>query len=68
MPLDETLNMDIHLSARYHVAITAHLSNNDPKKFTFSTPKEVSNAYLRLVNDVTGNAPSSHRILQDYDK
>jgi hypothetical protein len=68
MPLDEMLNMDIHSSARYHVAITAHLARNDHKKFTFSTPKEVSHAYLRLVDDVTGNAPSSHRILQDCDK
>jgi hypothetical protein len=42
MLLDETLNMDIHSSARYHVAITSHLAKNDPKKFTFSTPKEVS--------------------------
>jgi hypothetical protein len=25
----------------------------------------VSHAYLRLVDDVTGTAPSSHRILQD---
>jgi hypothetical protein len=68
MPLDETLNMDIHSSARYHVAITAHLAKNDPKKFTFSTPKEVSNSYLRLIDDVTGNVPSLHRIVQDCDK
>jgi hypothetical protein len=68
MPLDETLNMDIHSSARYHIAITAHLAKHDPKKFAFSTPKEVSNAYLRLIDDVTGNAPSSHRIVPDYDK
>jgi hypothetical protein len=68
MPLDETLNMDIHSSARYHVAITSHLSKNDPKKFTFSTRKEVLNAYLRLVDYATDNSPSLHRIVQDYDK
>jgi hypothetical protein len=62
------LNMDIHSSAGYHIAITAHLAKNDPKKFTFSTPKEVSSAYLHLVDDVTGNAPSSHILLQDCDK
>jgi hypothetical protein len=32
MPLDETLNMDIYASARYRVAITAHLPNDDPIK------------------------------------
>jgi hypothetical protein len=68
MPLDETLNMDIHSSDRYDEAITAHLAKSDPNKFTFSTPKEVSNAYLPLVDDVTGNVPSSHRIVQDCDK
>jgi hypothetical protein len=56
MPTDKTLNMNIHSSARYHVAITAHLAKNDPKKFTFSTPKEVSSAYLRLVDNVISNA------------
>jgi hypothetical protein len=68
MPLDETLNMDIHSSAPYHITITAHLAKHDPKKFTFSTPKEVSSAYLRLIDDVTGNPPSSHRIVQNGDK
>jgi hypothetical protein len=68
MPLDETLNMDIHSSARYHVAITAHLAKENKKKFTFSTPKEVSNAYLRLVDPISGNAPSSRRIIQDCEK
>jgi hypothetical protein len=68
MPLDGTLNMDIHSSARYHVAITAHLAKENKKKFTFSTPREVSNAYLRLVDPISGNAPSSRRIIQDCEK
>jgi hypothetical protein len=38
MPLYKTLNMDTHTSARYHVAITSHLPNDDPKKYSFSTP------------------------------
>jgi hypothetical protein len=54
MPLDETLNMDIHVSARYHVAITSHLQNDNPLKFLFSTPKEISREYLRIVNPDTG--------------
>jgi hypothetical protein len=68
MPLDETLNMDIHASARYHVAITSHLPNDDPRKFSFSTPNEIYRAYLRLVDLVTGGAPSSTRIIQDCEK
>jgi hypothetical protein len=68
MPLDETLNLDIHASARYHVAITAHLPNDDPIKYSFSTPNEISHAYLRLVHPVTGGAPSCNRIGQDCEK
>jgi hypothetical protein len=56
MPLDETLNMDIHASARYHVAITAHLPNDDPIKYSFSTPNEISRVYIRLIHPVTGGA------------
>jgi hypothetical protein len=68
MPLDETLNMDIHASARYHVAITSHLPSDDPRIFSFATPNEISRAYLRLVDLVTGGAPSSTRIIQDCEK
>jgi transposase len=68
MPLDETLNQDIHSTARYHVAITSHLPKDDPRKFSFSTPKEISRAYLRLVDRHTGGAPSSRRIIQDCEK
>jgi hypothetical protein len=52
MPLDET-DIDIHASARYHVAITSHLPNDYPRKYSFSTPKEISRSYLRLVNPAT---------------
>jgi hypothetical protein len=68
MPLDETLDMDIHASARYHVAITSHLPNDDPRKYSISTPKEISGAYLFLVDPSTGGAPSSTRIVQDCEK
>jgi hypothetical protein len=68
MTLDETLNMEIHASARYHIAITSHLPNDDPRKYSFSTPKEISRAYLRLVHPATGGAPSSTRIVQDCEK
>jgi hypothetical protein len=68
MPLYGTLNMDIHSSARYHVAITSHIPNDDPRKYSFSTPKEIPRAYLRLVDAATGGAPSSTRIVQDCEK
>jgi hypothetical protein len=36
---------------------------------SFSTPKEISRAYLRLVDHATGGgAPSSTRIAQDCEK
>jgi hypothetical protein len=68
MPLDEMLNMDIHAYARYHIATTSHLPHVDQKKFSFCTPKEISRAYLRIVDPVTGGATSSNRIVQDCEK
>jgi hypothetical protein len=60
--------MDIHTSDRYHVAITAHLPNDAPLKISFSTPKEISRAYLRLVHPGTDGSPSYNRIVQDCEK
>jgi hypothetical protein len=57
MPLDETLNQDIHSSASYHVAITSHLPKDDPRKFSFATSNKISRAYLRLVDPNTGAPP-----------
>jgi hypothetical protein len=54
MQLDETLNMNIHACARYHVAIASHLPKGDQKKLSFSTPREISRAYLRIVDHATG--------------
>jgi hypothetical protein len=68
MPLDETLNMDIHAAARRHVALTSNLPNGDPKKFSFATPKEIYHAYLHLVDCETGNVPSSNRIIKYCEK
>jgi hypothetical protein len=68
MPLDETLNMDIHASSHYHVTITSHLPNDDPIKYYFSTPEEITRAYLRLLDPATGGAPSSTGIVQDCEK
>jgi hypothetical protein len=68
MPFDKTLNQDIHMNARYHVALTLHLDNDDPRKFSFATPNEIYCVYLRLVGPVTGGAPGSNRTIQDCEK
>jgi hypothetical protein len=68
MPLDEMLNMDIHVCARYHIAITSHLPKGDQKKISFSTPRETSLAHPRIIDPVTGGAASSIRIVQDCEK
>jgi hypothetical protein len=60
--------MDIHACARYHVAITSQLPKGDPKKFSFAMPKEISHAYLSIIDPETGGAPSSKRIVQDCEK
>jgi hypothetical protein len=67
MPLDETLTIDLHASDRYHVAIIWHLPNDDPQEISFTTPNKISCAYLRLVEPLTGGAPSSTRIVKDCE-
>jgi hypothetical protein len=59
VPLDKTLNMNIHASVCYHVAITPHLQNYDRLKFSFSTPEDISRAYLRIINPDNGGGPPS---------
>jgi hypothetical protein len=45
--------------------ITDSLSEDDPNKFSLSTPKRVADAYLRILNPTSGGNPCSDRILQD---
>lgn len=62
MPLDDSLNKDIHEAVRRHVAATIHLiDGEDPRKFSLSTPKRGDQAYLRVIQ----GAPTSERIIQD---
>jgi hypothetical protein len=63
--LDETCDVDIHASDRYHVAVISRLQKDDPHKFSFATPDEISRAYLRITDPITGNAPSHKRRIQD---
>jgi hypothetical protein len=68
MPLDCSLNQDIHVAVSRHVVITADLPEENDKKFSTSTPLRGTSAYLRLWDPVSGTAPSSERIVQDCRK
>jgi hypothetical protein len=65
MPLDTVLFMDVHYRVNRHVMITDSLYEDDPNKFSLSTPKRVSDAYLRILSPTSGGSPCSDRILQD---
>jgi len=68
MPLDNTLNKDIHEAVIRHMAATMNLEDDDPRKFSMSTPKRGASAYLRVNDPVEGVAPTSERIIQDIDR
>ena len=65
MPLDTHLNQDIHASHDYHAIITQHVPEENLLKFSSSTPKRLSDSYIRLTDPNTGVVPSSNRILED---
>ena len=67
MPLDNALNNDIQQSISLHCAITAHLPDNDPRKFSMATPKTIQRGIERLWGE-NGNVPSLRRIMHDCDK
>jgi hypothetical protein len=50
MPLDNSLNQDLHESVRQHAALTQSLGNDDINKFDISTPRRGSRAYHRVWN------------------
>ena len=67
MLLDMSLNNDIQLSLSLHCAITSHLPDDDPHKFSMQTPKTIVWGVVRLWG-AEGNVTSLRRIIQDYDK
>jgi len=72
MPWDCSLNKDVLDGLNRHVLLTKDLPNDNPKKFSLSTPKNIDHAIKRLVfrstlND-TGGIPSKERIEQDILK
>lgn len=66
MPLDCSLNNDIHKSVNKHCAATCHIRDDDgdPRKFSISTPKRGDRAYFRVLE----GCPSSERIVRDCKK
>jgi hypothetical protein len=69
MPLDNSLNRDVHEAVKRHVLWTQGLAEGDSKRFDMSTPKHGARAYLRILcPGQEGVCPSSERIMHDVDK
>ena len=74
MPLDASLNNDIHEAVDLHVSFTRHLKEGDPgyeKRFCRDTPVLQTWAYTRLLEPDLGpkaGAPLGSRICQDVGK
>ncbi len=71
MPLDTSLNQDIHESAKKHnlllMAICTH-GVADNHLFSMATPKEAARCYKRILDSITGVVPTYERILQGMNK
>ena len=71
MPLDCSLNKDIDDVVARHIAYTHRLDEEDNLKFSRSTVKRQSRAYLRLFDPKLGvhaGVPCSKRIVEDVDR
>jgi len=68
MPLDCHLNQDIHACHHYHTQLTQPIPDENPLKFTSSTPKRMADSYIRLTHPDNGVVPSSDRILEDINR
>jgi hypothetical protein len=62
MPLDNSLNKDLHEAVSRHRAATCHIRDGeDEQKFSISTPERGVDAYFRRLQ----GAPTSERITQE---
>ena len=72
MPLDTTLNQDIHMNVRTQVSATHFLPKDHKNKFSLATPKTIEHAYGRVhcpnYGDKHSAIPTSKRIVQDINK
>jgi hypothetical protein len=67
MPWDNTLNKDGKDEVMQHVSYTCHLPEDDPHKFSLSTPRRGSWCFHHLLEHKDGS-PTSKWILQDIAK
>ena len=71
MPLDNSLNQDIHKSAKKHnllsMAIHTHGVSNKCL-FSMTNPKGAAHCYKRILDPLTVVVPTSEHILQDVNK
>ena len=68
IPLDTHLNQDVHQSHNLHATVTSHLPEDDPNKFSSSTPQRMLQSYMRIFDPIDGVAPTGDRIIQDITR
>lgn len=61
MPWDVALNQDLHDGVNRHCLLTSNLEEEDESKFSITTPKRGTSAYLRVLEGV----PKPNRIARD---
>jgi hypothetical protein len=61
MNWDSSLNKDVHECINRHITISKELPDDDPCRFSLSTPKNGTSAYVRALTI----SPTSERIIQD---
>lgn len=54
MPWDCKLNADVLSQLNRHVLFTKHLPNDDARKFSLATPKQIDSCFIRLVDQSEG--------------
>ena len=63
MPLDNSLNNDVHTAVQSHCVLTQNKDNDDDEKFSMRTPAAGLKAYKRIWE----LQPPSHRIIHDIN-
>ena len=67
-PLDNSPNRDLQVSHDYHCAVTAHLEDDDERKFSKKTPRFISKGIKRIWDSDVDGTPSAKRIEEDVQK
>lgn len=59
-----SLSNDIQPSLLLHCALTAHMPDNDPHKFSFATPSTIVSGIKCIIGNNGGNVPSYLRLFK----